>query len=89
MGHWRRPRCRGRATAILGGPRSPIRGNPGYECAILIEAFAGQYYAVVGNLVFADVLAVAAVAHFDDGHDTVENAIEVQITQPNDVVGQK
>jgi hypothetical protein len=44
---------------------------------------------VVGDLVFADVLAVAAVAHFDDGHDTVENAIEVQITQPNDVVGQK
>ena len=67
----------------------PVCRNPGDQRAILIEAFAGQHQSLVGNLIFANVFAVLAVAHFDDCEDAVQHAIEIQVTQPDNVVGQK
>src|SRR5688500_15387988 len=77
-------------TSPLPVPRLlPIRGNPADQRAIRIEASVAQRHSLVGDLVFANVLAVLAVAHLDDGEDAAKHAVEIEVAQPDDVVGQK
>jgi hypothetical protein len=46
-------------------------------------------HALVRDDIFADVLAVIAAAHFDDDHHLPKLAIDLDITKPDNVIGQK
>jgi len=42
-----------------------------------------------GNLIFADVLIMVAAAHFDDQQDFAKLALDLGISQPDDVIAEK
>src|SRR4051812_43847589 len=46
-------------------------------------------HALVGNHIFAHVLAVVAAAHFDDDHYFAELAVDFDVTQADNIVGQE
>src|ERR1700686_445265 len=46
-------------------------------------------HALVGNDIFAYVLAVIAAAHLDDDHHLAELAVDFHVTQPDNVIGEK
>ncbi len=42
-----------------------------------------------GDLIFADVVAVIAAPHLDDDHDLAKLALDLHVTKPDDIVGEK
>src|SRR5471032_3397399 len=46
-------------------------------------------HALAGNDIFADVFAVIATTHFDDDHDLSKLAVNFDIAQPDDVIGEE
>ena len=46
-------------------------------------------HAFVRDDIFADVFAVIAAAHFDHDHHLAKLAIDLHVTQPDNVIGEK
>ena len=63
--------------------------NSSDQALIVREAVTNDDHTLVGDDIFADVLAVIAAAHFDHDHDLAKLAVDVYITQPDNVIGEK
>src|SRR5688572_31939937 len=60
-------------------------GKPGVLCV----PRADHDHSFTGNYIFANILAMVSAAHFDHDHDFAELAIDLHITQPDNIVREK
>ena len=69
----------------------PVRshGNPADEALEVGEAFAKNHDTLGGDFVLADILGMVPAAHFDDDHDLAQLAIDGDIAEANDVIGEE
>ena len=55
-----------------------------------IPFHAGAYDKSLGSdVVFPDIIAVVAAPHFDDHEDFAELTVDLYITEPDNIVGEK
>src|SRR5471032_339476 len=69
--------------------RTGPRRDPRDQSFVVRRPRPDDDHALVGDDVFADVLAVIAAAHLDDDHDFAKLAVDLDIAQPDDVIGQE
>src|SRR6266446_1327369 len=74
---------------FLGLARTDFIRNSG-DKAVIFRA-AGQDYnePIFGDDVFADILAVIAATHLHDHNDFAKLAVHLDITEPDNVIGEK
>src|ERR1700688_5044938 len=66
----------------------PVRYS-GAHFGVVRTPRVDNHYALVGNDVFADVLAVIAAEQLYDDHQLAKLATDFHVTQPDDVIGKK
>ena len=73
------------------GRAEPVNsnGNSADEALIVCEAFAENHDALFCDFILPNILGMISASHLDYDHDLAELAIDGDVAQPDDVIGEE
>src|ERR1035437_4996085 len=66
-----------------------VNGNSADKTLIVSQAFAEDNYALVRDLILANILGMIPAPHLDHHHDLAKLAIDGHVPQPDNVIGEE
>src|ERR1035437_1755695 len=66
-----------------------LRWNASDQAPITLEPRAYQHDSIRGDLILPNILAVIATTHLDDDHHLPQVAVDLNVSKPDDVIGEK